>query len=485
MHISVRGRTTQGQVLVIFAGGLVAMMAIAALVIDLGFVFVVRREAQNVADPAAIAAARYIRATGGTYGDMVDAACKVAHQNGLYGGQASTAACTPANDPQGTSMAVNYPPSAAAGTFQGRPGFVEVVVSRNHGTFLAGVVGIRLFTVSSSAVAAFSSGDSNSSSLIALDSTDRCATGKIHGSGTINIHRLPGVTSGGYVQVNSSCSNGPANTTCSASGGALKIDGNASNYTAPTTYVVGSCQATSGFINGGLVEGAPVTGDPLSELAAPDLADYPAGRCSPTGPPLVPGASGCTFSGGGPGGPVTIALQPGVYYGGWRIRNNVTLQLAEGLYIMAGGGVSLNTGGSITSVSGAGGAPAPVMLFNTDDPSTRSGQADLSLTATSALTLRPIASGPYRNILIWNDGNGSNPDASIFLGGQTTLNIAGTIYSPKGLVTMEGGSGVGSPTNTAAVQIIAWQWDIGGNGTLDMPYDPAGLYQLDQKGLVR
>lgn len=477
-----RGSSDRGQILVIFAGGLVTLLAIAALVIDLGFVFVARRQEQNVADPAAIAAARFIRATGGTYADMVNAACSVAHQNGLFGGQGSTASCTPANDALGTLMTVNYPPSSAAGTFQGRPGFVEVSLTRNQGTFLAGVVGIRSIQVSSSAVAAFNNGDSNSSSLIALDpkGTD-CATGHIHGTGTINIHRLPGVTSGGYVQINSSCSNGPANATCSPGSGALKIDSNASTFTAPTTYVVGSCQATSGSINGGLVEGAPVTGDPLSELPAPDPADYPAGRCSPTGPLLTPGSSGCRFNGGGSG---TVALQPGVYYGGWSIGNNVTLQLSPGLYIMAGGGVSLNAGGSITSVQGAGGAPAPVMFFNTDDPSTRSGQASVDFTANSTLNLRPIASGPYRNILIWNDGNGSNPSATITLGGQTVLNIAGTIYSPKGLVTLEGGSGVGS-ANSAAIQIIAWQWDVGGNGTLDMPYDPAGLYQLDEKGLVR
>jgi len=52
------------------------------------------------------------------------------------------------------------------------------------------------------------------------------------------------------------------------------------------------------------------------------------------------------------------------------------------------------------------------------------------------------------------------------------------------MVVLEGGSGIGSPTNRAAIQIISWQWDIGGNSVLDMPYDPAGLYQLDQKGLV-
>ena len=52
----------RGQILVIFAGGLVLLMAISALVIDLGFVFMLRRHEQNAADPGAIAAAQIGRA---------------------------------------------------------------------------------------------------------------------------------------------------------------------------------------------------------------------------------------------------------------------------------------------------------------------------------------------------------------------------------------------------------------------------------------
>ncbi len=481
----------RGQVLVIFAGSLLVLIAIAALVIDLGFVFMIQRQEQNAADPAAIAAARFIRPTATTGPDvagMRSAACFYVRQNGYFPSAIDNTGCTPTNDPNGATLTVNYPPSIAGGRFAGTSGFVEVIITRTHRSYLGAIVGISQISVRSEAVAAFSNGDSNSSSLIALDPT-HCASGHIHGTGTINIHRLPGVTSGGFVQVNSNCSNGSPDNVCGPSGGGLKVDSNASNFTAPMTYVVGSCQATSGTVNGGLTEGAAVVGDPLAELQPPKLGDYSAGRCTPTSPPLTPGASGCRFSGGGGGGggggTTIFNLQPGIFYGGWQIQNNVELVLAPGLYIFAGGGVSLVAGGSITSVQGGGGTPAPVMFYNTDDPSTHSGQAPIDFTATSTLSLRPIASGPYTNILIWNDGNGSTPTAPITLGGQTQLDIAGTIYSPKGQVTLEGGSGVGgSPTNRAAIQIIAWQWDVGGNATLDMPYDPAGLYQLNQKGLV-
>jgi hypothetical protein len=466
---------------VVFVGALFLLIAIAALVVDVGFVFMIHRQQQNAADPGAIAAARYIHPspTGAAdHAAMQRAACFYARQNGFFPLATTDSGCVAANDPDGTTLTVLYPPSRNAGRFAGSLGAVEVVISRAHRLFFGGLIPIPEMGVTSSAVAAFDTGASNSSSLIALDPSS-CASGKIHGTGTIYIHPLPGVTSGGYVQVNSDCSSGTTDNVCSPSSGGLKVDSNASNFTAPMTYVVGSCQATSGTINGGLDEAAAFVGDPLSELMPPRLADLPPGRCSSTGPALQPGGSGCRFSGSG-----LVALQPGIYYGGWDIRNNVSLELAPGMYVFAGGGVKLNAGGSITAVGGADGTPAAVMFFNTDDPSTGRGQADVDFTATSALTLRPIASGPYRNILIWNDGSGSNPAARISLGGQTTLDIAGTIYNPEGLVTLEGGSGVGS-ANTAAIQVIAWQWDVGGNSTLDMPYDPDQLYQIPQKGLVR
>jgi Putative Flp pilus-assembly TadE/G-like len=470
----------KGQILVIFVGGLVTLLLIAALVIDLGFTFAIRRMEQNVADPAAIAAARFIR-TGATpdLTGMTTAACSYARRNGLFPSATTDTQCTAANDPNGTTLTVNYPPSSSGGTFAGRDGFVEVIIARQYHSFFAGIVGISQIGVSSSAVAAFSAGDSNSSSLIALDPNNDCQAGRTHGTGNINIHQVAGITNGGYVHVNSTCATGAPDGTCSTNGqGGLDIVGGGT-ITSPHTYVSGTCKK-SGTLVGPLTEGAVQIGDPLLELAPPAFGTpNPGAECgvgsgvftTPTGS----GAGGCRFPTG------TTNLQPGVYYGGWDIRNNVTLVLTPGIYIIAGGGVKLNAGGSITDVQGASGTPAPVMIFNTDNPVTHTGQASLDFTAQATLKLHGLASGPYRGIVVWNDGNGSNPTAAITLGGQTSLDLAGTVYSPKGLVTMEGGSGVGS---TAAVQIIAWQFDVGGGSNLDMPYDPNQLYRFDEKGLV-
>ena len=486
---------SRGQILVIFAGGLLLLLAIAALVIDLGFVFMLRRLEQNIADPAAIAAARHIRPAPNK--PMMDqAACQYARLNGLFEAAADNTGCLPANDSMGTTLTVHYPPSGAAGQFAGRPGFVEVVVSRPHETFFGRVLGILDIQVTSAAVAAFSDGDSNSNSLIALDDGG-CggnAAGGVSGGSSVTI--TPTIDpntglpyDGGYVHVNSSCGSAAmVNGVCGngEGSGALKIDGSGSSLSAPHVYTVGTCvKSNNNSFSSPLTEGAVEIGDPLADLPPPDIDDYPAGWCNgvqttPTGPD----SRGCKFNSAG-----TYSLQPGVFYGGWEINNNVTLQLEAGIYIIAGGGIKLNAGGSITSVSSTTGTAAPILIFSTDNPNypcpgspQYACQGSIDFTASSTLTVTGIDSGPYKGMLLWQDGNGSDPDASVTLGGQTNLNIAGTIYAPKAQVKVTGGS---SGSGVAAIQIIAWQFDLGGGGTLLMPYDPKQLYSFEQKGLVR
>jgi hypothetical protein len=69
--------------------------------------------------------------------------------------------------------------------------------------------------------------------------------------------------------------------------------------------------------------------------------------------------------------------------------------------------------------------------------------------------------------------------------GNGGMNIAGTIYAPKALVKIAGNGE--SDADVAAVQVLAWQFQVGGNGVLNMPYDPDQLFgtpQAAQKGLV-
>ena len=272
----------QGQVLVIFAGGLVVLLAITALVIDLGFTFMIRRHEQNAADTGAIAAARFIRAGGGpNVTAMRQAACFYARQNGFFPSATDDSGCVPANDPNGTTLTVNYPPSVAAGTYSGRDGFVEVGLTRLHQSFFARVVGIPSFRVASSAVGAYSDGDSNSTSLIALDPSGTCGTGRTHGTGDILIHAVGAGVDGGYVHVNSTCASSTPNTTCTNDSNAGLIIGGDSTLTAPHTYVSGTCKSNGTGLIGPLERGCGPNRRPARGTAAARHRRLPRGPVWP------------------------------------------------------------------------------------------------------------------------------------------------------------------------------------------------------------
>ncbi len=518
------GRIGQrGQVLVVFAGGLVLLLLIASLVFDLGTDWMMQRQEQNAVDPGALAAAEFIPSdtADAPTSDMIAAACYYARQNGFFPSATtndeSATGCVSSNDPDHAALTVNYPPvGASAGEFAGRPGFVQVAITRQHSNYFMGIIGQPSSSVSASAVAANTTGDSNSYSLLALDPGCTNGAGQLGGNGgggtQGKVSIIPATNpstgtpySGGYVQVNSTCqriSTPPTTTGCLSNGTAgLQVSGG-SSISAPAINVSGTC-ANSGTITtdapgDGVTQGALQVGDPLAELQPP--TPDPTGETCPDGTtPSATNPKGCKLNTAG-----TYPMSPGTYYGGWSIGNNVTLQLSPGIYIMAGGGIKLNAGGSITSVSASGSSPAPILIFSTDDPyyhttcMTSPGgtgcQAALDLTASSTLDISGLASGPYKGLVIWQDGNAScntpGGGCNVTVGGQTNLSIAGTIYAPKVQVTLNGGSSTsgctaGSSTpDCAVVQIISWWWQITGGSQLIMPYDPNQLYQLSQRGLV-
>jgi hypothetical protein len=498
--------TQRGQMLPIFAGGLILLMAMTALVTDLGFSFMLRRQEQNAADPGALAAARYIPQGAAGRAAMWTAACFYAQQNGFIARRTdNSASCVGGAPTDGSSLTVNYPPSRNAGSYAGNPKYVEVVVTKPHSSFFAGVVGIRSFDVSSSAVAAFDDGTAGASSLVALNDT-ACASGHLHGGGGsgggVNIFPGTGVTpgSGGFVQVNSICgfSSGANDNCLDGSSGGLKIDGG-TTVTSNTIYIQGGCVVNGGSatINAPVDERSAYAGDPLAQVRPPNPTDLPTRQC-PTGPVTSPtNPKTCNVNG-------TVTLDPGTYYGGWNIGRGTTLTLNPGIYVLAGGGIS-QTGG-ITAASGR------VLIYGTDSPVCTAGapnaacQQKLDFTGTSSLNLRGLDKGapclpygspgcPYGGLLFWQDAHASGagtPKANIELEGSGSLFLEGTIYSAGGTVVVSGnGLGTGctpdalGQTNCAAVQVIADSFDVGGSGMLAMPYNPALFYDIALKGLVK
>lgn len=527
-----RREEARGQIMLMVAVGLVVLLGITALVVDLGFSWMLRRQEQNAADPASLAAARFISdpdpVTGLQSYDAAKgwaAACHYARMNGFF--EPSNTACDASVDPSGTVMTVNWPPQGSVSDYwHGDRGHVQVIISSRHPTFFGRIFGPGDASVTTGAVAARQRGNTNSHSLIALKPTE-CDTARVRGNSTLTLYPAPGYTGdGGYVQVNSVCGSNTADDRCTTSSqGSLNINGGAI-LTAPRINVHGGCSGPSGQPAGPLDEAAVQIGDPLSGLAFPAWdTSVPGARCGAGASATTAVASqGCGQGAGRiawrpsaasacpglPSGYDCVELDPGVYYGGWSIGSKIRVTLKPGIYIIAGGGITIGSTGSLDSLAG-GSSPAPILLYNTDNPLYRSScpsgpasrcQQDVDLTAQADLKLAGLradlpcppvtASGgcPYGGMLIWYDAEGSQ---SASYGGQVdiegggTLSISGTIYAPTAHVDITGNVDTNcgtTSTQVAAVQIISWTWDIGGTGDLCMPYDPSRLYKLSQQGLV-
>lgn len=509
------GKSERGQVLILTAAAMIVLFGIAALVVDVGFSWMLRRQEQNAADPGAVAAARWLRdpvsgdaiSPSSVQAQMDAEGCFYAQKNGFFDGDLNCAASLATDD-----LRVVSPP--ISGDYSGRAGYVQVIIRAQHPSFFGGIFGRSSATVSTSAVAANTTANSNSASLVALQ-TD-CSGGSsadVDGGGTLRIFPVTAGTEGGYVHVNSPCGNSNDNVCANGVGSAaLSISG---TLRAPMTYVVGSCTYNGSGANGLQCEPVGTTGcldetalplgDPLANLPEPILADFPNGTC-PRGDPSTPSSTeACPLDRNGPKQCPTspiCRLAPGVYYGGWKVGSNVSVQLEPGMYILAGGGISLSGSSSIEAVTSPSGVDARVMIFSTDGPGCPTisvqCQGSISFTANQAFRAKSLDSAtcgavtpqacPWRGILLWQDGTASNPSATVKLGGQASTVLAGTIYAPRAEVQIAGGTSTtgcsGSTLGCLAVQIISWRWKITGGGTVDMPYDPAGLYQFPQRGLV-
>ena len=373
-----RATDPRGQVLVITAVALVVLLGIAALVVDLGFGVLLRRQEQNAVDPGAVAAARFIDDTTGQTIDMTmawQAACHYARQNDFFPAATDNSnggnGCVPGNDPHAALLEVVYPPDSRGEPFQGHPGFVQVVLTRHRDTFFGSILGYPTIAVQTDAVAARQRGETNTHSLIALR-PEGCGTAKVRGNGTIEVYPAPGYTGpGGFVQVNSDCGNSTSDDNCTTSSqGGLDINGTA-HLTAPKVNVHGGCKGHTSEPTGPLDESATQIADPLGGLVFPAWdSSLPGGKCGQSGPSTTSAASqGCGQGGGRiswqpspdsacPGMPPAhdcIELDPGIYYGGWSIGSQVRVTLKPGIYVIAGGGVSDHELNRIAGLTGGRG----------------------------------------------------------------------------------------------------------------------------------
>jgi hypothetical protein len=178
----------RGQALIMIVLAIVGLLGITGLVIDGGNYFLDRRNAQNAADSAALAAAvTRVRGTGGS--SPSSAAMTVAAQNG-YNNNGTT-----------NTVEVHQPPTE--GPYQGNSEYVQVLITSKVKTYLAGVVGWSELTNRVQAVARTKAPEFkeilNGQAVISLAPNSDCNNNKsfwLHGEATLDI-------TGGGVFVNS------------------------------------------------------------------------------------------------------------------------------------------------------------------------------------------------------------------------------------------------------------------------------------------
>ena len=537
-------RHERGQILVVFAGGLVVFLAAAALVFDVGQNLLDWRSQRNAADAAALAAARYISDPACLAAPSVancpsatSAALLVARANG-YGDLNGDGISD-----KGT-VAVYIPPRPGT-DFAGQAGFVEVNIHTDRPSFFAGVLGIQRQNVDAMAIATNGGKTAAPYSMLSLNlDCDPNPSGQVGGNGVVNVSAAVN----GEVHVNSDCD------------GALKVNGNGS-LTAPECSVKGTADvAGNATLNCTLNEGADAVQDPLSTLDPPaagvaaavevldgDLLDRDANPATPPTLPAIPqGCPGSTDPISGLSTAATAAnpvgcsfgfteskyaiflIHPGVYNGGLAFSSKVRVYLAPGVYWLNGGGFTMNgKGAQVVSMdrTNVGANPYPtigkgVLIYNSQDstftaqcanpafdwtvfvPAIHPCVASFQMNGGSDVCSKPIP--PPANPVLGNlkctwlhleadDENGVYPGLLFFQdrfltsqpefyinGDFGTSELVGTVYSPGGNVRING-----TADDSVAAQVISYTFKITGSGNFTVTYNPDDLFQLSAAGLVQ
>lgn len=464
------------------------ILAIAALVFDVGQNLLDRRTEQNAADAAALAGAHHIVGAPPYHGGCaapppiraVQVACDVAVENGFVDGAG------------GKTVRVDIPPVGPS-TKAGFPLHIEVTIGSTRPSFFQGVFGVAQQRTGAMGVATNGSDIALPVSLLALD-PHGCANNKINGA--------PGttVTTNGTVQIDSDCST------------ALLLSGNGV-LNAAECDVVGGIQTSGGAVNNCAAAPAGVTamGDPLRYLPPPPKPD-PAGNVNVQPLDITPGPipnacpggsspatdaapASCSFSKPTMNGK-TYRIFPGYYPGGIEV-TRATVYMSPGIYWIGGGGIDVRSNGppgvyaalvskaigDDTGLNPSGG----VLIYNSAASACATGGGGcwgpihLNGGDGSTLALRPMETGYYKNMVIYVDRDAPLGSADIDLNGAgSTLDVTGTIYAPTSQVKFNG-----SETTVASAQVIAFNFQVNGSGSaFTIDYDADNLFHLRGTGLV-
>jgi hypothetical protein len=416
----------RGSVAVLVGVCLVGLLGVVAIAADGGLLLEKRRHAQATADATALAAADVLFQNYPLYAGLDT------------GGAARTQALATAaangysNDGNSSLVTVRFSPELYQdGPNKGSPlprGYVEVVVEYRQPRGFSRVFSSDTIPVRARAVAR-GMWEPIRDGVIVLDLAQR---------GALNAHGNGKMTVTAPISVNSN----HAEAALVTGQGTLSA----------TQFLVTGGTGTSGgggSFSGPIQTGVPPVADPLRHLPPPDASTL-----------TVQSSSRLNIKNG------DVVLYPGVYRNGIEISGNARVTMQPGVYYIDGGGFSFKGQGSLT---GRG-----VMIYN--KPVNGTQAEGITGTGGGIVTLTPPASGIYKGLAFFQE-RGANVDA--IFAGNGSFNISGTFYAPNALLRVagEGDMRIGS-------QLISRAVDLGGNGDLNVPYDPATVAPTRIVGLV-
>ncbi len=366
--MNTRYSSERGQVMILLVLGIVAFVGITALAVDGGYAFADRRNAQNAADAAALAAA-LAKIEGEDY---IAAGLNVALTNGYD------------NDGTTNTVEIYNPPSS--GVYAGNEEYIQVVITSTVDTFFAPVVGWEQITNRVEAVArarpAYRQEMFFGNALVALAEDGR----GLKATGTPVI-----TTEGGGIFVNSRASD------------AFFIRGTA-DVIAPSISVVGGV-SSAGPVT--LVP-TPVTGvDPI-EWPVENVV-WPRPSCSTnatrSGNTMSPGRYVGTFPPRG----VEI-LEPGVYCinGDFHVRDYQKITGNGVVIYMESGDIWWNARSEINLTAPTDGPYAGLLIYYMppDDPcDRRRGRPDVMINGRADSVIIGTIFAPSANVHITGRGS--------------------------------------------------------------------------------
>jgi len=396
-----------------------AFIGALALGVELGQVYVMKRQMQGAADAAALVASVDLLAGKSTSVISSDAQFE-AQRNGSTNG---------ANN---VSVTVNSPPSS--GPNVNSPGAVEVVVSRT--------VSLPFTNILNSFVGRSSSGVSvNARSVAAQGSYTQTGTNYVGCVVALTSATEQGVSFTSFNNYNSDCS---IVSTGTATGQGSSASVNLSSFTSATLRSVWTSGSLSLSSYGSFNPQYPSQTNQTSFVVDPyaGLTTPTAGLCSYTNYVAPFG--------------ISLTLRPGTYCGGLSVTNKSNIAFMPGTYYIADGDLFLNATNNISCPSCTGGAGVTFVLTQVSGNNGNIG--GVSITAGNTVTLSAPSSGTYQGLLFYQDrnvptGTISSSSKIFTLSATSSATLNGAIYFPNNTINIPSLNNAGTSSSGCTVWI--------------------------------